>query len=107
MESIMDLWSRLLKDRDFHYPFIDELTVGLTALFRDPILWNTLKKSALKNFAHKEQLDIWHAGCSTAKRYLRWGLCFQKAAFKAKQRLATDINNHFCELPKKENTISV
>jgi chemotaxis protein methyltransferase CheR len=96
MESILSLWSRLLKDRDFIYPFIDQLTVGLTAMFRDPILWTTLKKTGLKNFEHKPQINIWHAGCSTGEEVFTLGIVLHESNLQHKtQALATDLNQSF------------
>jgi chemotaxis protein methyltransferase CheR len=93
MDTVMDLWSRLLKDRDFIYPFIDELTVGLTAMFRDPVLWSTLKNTALKSFEQKENISIWHAGCSTGEEVFTMGIVLSDAGLQYKARaLATDLN---------------
>ncbi len=93
LESVLELWSKLLKDRDFIYPFIDELTVGLTAMFRDPVLWNTLKKSALKKFQEQTQLNIWHAGCSTGEEVFTMGIVLADTNLLGKTKaLATDLN---------------
>ena len=34
--SILELWSKILKDKDFFMQAIDDLTVNLTELFRNP-----------------------------------------------------------------------
>jgi chemotaxis protein methyltransferase CheR len=102
MDSVLDLWSKLLKDRDFIYPFIDELTVGLTAMFRDPILWHTLKKSVLKNFVQKEEIHIWHAGCSTGEEVFTMGVVLSETGLQNKAKaLATDLNQSFLRMAKE------
>jgi chemotaxis protein methyltransferase CheR len=105
MESVLELWSKFLKDREFIYPFIDQLTVGLTAMFRDPILWNTLKKSTLNNhFAQKEELHIWHAGCSTGEEVFTMGIVLSDTGFKDKANaLATDLNQSFIRTAREGN----
>ncbi|PZR33180.1 MAG: hypothetical protein DI538_18475 [Azospira oryzae] len=40
LNAVHELWIKILKDRTFIYPFMDEISVGLTAMFRDPVLWS-------------------------------------------------------------------
>ncbi len=92
LESVHGLWVHLLKDRDFIYPFIDELTVGLTAMFRDPVLWLALKRDVLRTF-QQPTLNIWHAGCSTGEEVFTMGIVLADTNLAGKaQALATDLN---------------
>ena len=36
MSSLLDLWGKVLRDREFFIGCIDDLTVNLTELFRNP-----------------------------------------------------------------------
>jgi chemotaxis protein methyltransferase CheR len=93
LESVHGLWIKLLKEKDFIYPFIDELTVGLTAMFRDPILWTTLKKTVLHSFQEQDSIHIWHAGCSTGEEVFTMGIVLNELNFTNKcNALATDLN---------------
>ncbi len=93
LESIHNLWVKLLKDRSFIYPFIDEVSVGLTSMFRDPVLWRSLRSEALEMLRRKDQIDIWHAGCSTGEEVYSMGIVLQESGLLTKARaLATDIS---------------
>ena len=93
LESIHELWVKLLKDRSFIYPFIDEVSVGLTSMFRDPVLWRALKSEVLETLRQKDQIDIWHAGCSTGEEVYSMGIVLQESGLLRKARgLATDIS---------------
>lgn len=66
MNSMLDLWSSILKDRDFIRMFIDDMTVNLTELFRNPEFWKEIIR-ILPSFSKFKKLRIWHAGCSTGE----------------------------------------
>lgn len=102
LDSTHQLWVRLLKERDFIYPFIDEVAVGLTAMFRDPILWQTLKREALKAIPAKDQLNIWHAGCSTGEEVYSMGIVLQEAGMKIKTKaVASDMSEAALKLAQE------
>ena len=66
MESIIELWSKVLKDSEFFQNAIDDLLVNLTELFRNPDVWIKLRDNILPSIK-KRPLKIWHAGCSTGE----------------------------------------
>ena len=41
--NLMGLWSKIMKDREFLIKYIDDLTVNLTELFRNPEIWIKMK----------------------------------------------------------------
>ena len=93
LDSIHDLWVKLLRDRSFIYPFIDEVSVGLTAMFRDPVLWSYLKEELLETLRPKDQITLWHAGCSTGEEVYTMGIVLQEKGLLTKTRgVATDIS---------------
>ncbi len=93
LESIHNLWVKLLRDRSFIYAFVDEISVGLTAMFRDPVLWRSLRNEVLKTLRPKDQISIWHAGCSTGEEVYSMGIVLQESGLLSKARgLATDIS---------------
>lgn len=67
LDSVYALWRKFLYEQDFIQVFIDEITVGLTELFRNPGMWAFLGKNFLKPLPSDHSLHIWHAGCSTGE----------------------------------------
>ena len=66
MDSLLELWARILRDAEFFSEAIDDLLVNLTELFRNPDVWLMLRDQILDEFKH-QKLKIWHAGCSNGE----------------------------------------
>jgi len=100
--SIQELWIRILRERAFIYTFMNEISVGMTSMFRDPIFWKHLKLHLCKNFATSSQLSIWHAGCSTGEEVYSLGILLSEIEMLSKSvALATDINQDAIEVAKR------
>lgn len=95
LHSIHELWMKILREQEFIFPFMDEISVNLTALFRDSRLWKTLEKTILKDkFQDRESLSVWHAGCSTGEEVYSMGIVLQELNIQHKTTAwATDISN--------------
>ncbi len=94
LETVHNLWVKLLKDQLFVHRFMDEVSVGLTAMFRDPILWRALKADILPKLATNNKISIWHAGCSSGEEVYTMGIVLQESGCQSKSKaIATDISD--------------
>ncbi|MGL1888655.1 MAG: protein-glutamate O-methyltransferase CheR [Reichenbachiella sp.] len=94
MESMADLWERILKEDDFFLNGIDELLVNLTELFRNPDAWVMIRDEILPKFKANKQLDVWHAGCSTGEEIYTMTILLEELGMLYKSKLlATDLSN--------------
>ena len=94
LDGLHDLWFKLLKDRDFIFPFINEITVGMTSLFRDPTMWKDLKDLLRKKIKEKESLKICHAGCSTGEEVYSMAILLDQLGIHNQvTSLAVDLNS--------------
>jgi len=90
--SVHDLWVQFLRDTKFIQIFMNEISVGMTSMFRDPLLWKSLK-SELKSVFNSKGISIWHSGCSTGEEVYSMGILLEELGFnKNSKALATDIN---------------
>lgn len=102
LNAVHELWIKILKDRSFIYSFMDEISVGLTSMFRDPVLWTRLLLLLKKECSEKSQLSIWHAGCSTGEEVYTMGIVLRESGFKGQVKaLATDISNQAMEVARR------
>jgi len=102
IRSIQEVWARILGDHSFIYSFLDEISAGQTAMFRDPILWRKLKVLIADGFFPERELSIWHAGCPTGEEVCTMGIVLKEASFPFPcNALATDISNHAIQTAKK------
>ena len=81
LNAVHELWIKILKDRSFIYSFMDEISVGLTSMFRDTVLWTRLLLLLKKECSEKSQLSIWHAGCSTGEEVYTMGIVLRESGF--------------------------
>ncbi len=89
--SVMDLWLMILKDNSLLQNFMDELSVGLTGMFRDPHMWSTLR-SLLFDYDQSE-ITIWNAGCSTGEEVYTLSIVLQEMNLTEKVKIiASDMN---------------
>jgi chemotaxis protein methyltransferase CheR len=69
--TLTNLLTKLTETPVFVEEFIDELTVNVTEMFRDPGFWKVLREQIIPSIrAGKKQFKIWHAGCSSGEEVL-------------------------------------
>ncbi len=92
MDSIIELWSKVLKDNEFFQNAIDDLLVNLTELFRNPDVWIKLRDNILPEIENKT-LKIWHAGCSTGEEVYTMNIVLDTLGMMNRAKLnATDLS---------------
>lgn len=80
---------------DSHYlkRFVEEITVNVTEMFRDPSFYKALRTEILPVLATYPFIRIWHAGCSTGEEVYSMAILLKEADLLQKSLLyATDIN---------------
>lgn len=93
MDTIIELWSLVLKDKTFFIDAMDDLLVNLTELFRNPDVWLKLKDEILPQYQGKG-LKIWHAGCSTGEEVYTMNIVLEDSGIFPNARLtATDLSS--------------
>ena len=88
-----DLKHALLNDQEFFQDFLEEVTVNVTEMFRDPSFYKALNSQAIPYMASWQQIKIWSAGCSTGEEVYSLSILMQIAGLSAKSFIyGTDIN---------------
>jgi chemotaxis protein methyltransferase CheR len=73
----------LLRKLSDHPPFIneflDELTVNVTEMFRDPSFWRIMREEIVPSILlNHKQFKIWHAGCSSGEEVLSMSILLKE-----------------------------
>lgn len=98
MGSTLDLWSHILRDREFITTFIDDMTVNLTELFRNPEFWEDVIR-ILPEYAKNKRLNIWHAGCSSGEEvYTMAILLHEQGLVHTTRVLGSDLSSRMLAL---------
>ena len=91
--SFAEFRFRLRYDEGFLNRFVEEITVNVTEMFRDPEFYRVLRKDILPLMATKPLIRIWHAGCSTGEEVYSMAILLREANLLHKSLLyATDLN---------------
>jgi chemotaxis protein methyltransferase CheR len=100
--SFAEFRYRLRNDETYLKRFVEEITVNVTEMFRDPSFYETLRKEVLPVLATYPLIRIWHAGCSTGEEVYSMAILLQEADLLKKSLLyATDINPDVLERAKE------
>ncbi|GHN02696.1 chemotaxis protein R [Cytophagales bacterium WSM2-2] len=100
-KSTFELWGKFLHDRNFVFTFMNDISVGMTSMFRDPPFWKTLKGILQRKYSNSREIKIWHAGCSTGEEVYSMGILLKELQMSMKAKaIATDINQEAIAIAK-------
>jgi chemotaxis protein methyltransferase CheR len=96
--SFAEFRYRLYNDPAFVSHFIEEITVNVTEMFRDPQFFKALKTEVFPILATYPLIRIWHAGCSTGEEVYSLAIMLKEANLLHKSLLyATDLSAEVLE----------
>jgi chemotaxis protein methyltransferase CheR len=101
-EHFHEFLSKVRSDPEYYKKMVDEITVNVTEMFRDPAFYNILRNEILPLLGTKPFIRLWHAGCSTGEEVYSMAIMLKEAGLLYKSLIyATDINATVLETAKK------
>ncbi len=92
----------LINNVDFFQEFIDEVTVNVTEMFRDPSFYKALNTEVLPYLSTYQHINLWSAGCSSGEEAYSMAILLQHAGLKDKSFIyGTDINSVMLDQARK------
>jgi chemotaxis protein methyltransferase CheR len=77
--TVDSLLRRLSDHPPFINEFLDELTVNVTEMFRDPSFWRIMREEIIPSILlNHKQFKIWHAGCSSGEEVLSMSILLKE-----------------------------
>jgi len=100
--SVEALLKRLTDSPVFINEFLDELTVNVTEMFRDPSFWRVMREEIIPAIMlNHKQFKIWHAGCSSGEEVLSMCIMLKEMGILQDVTLiATDLDVNILERAK-------
>jgi chemotaxis protein methyltransferase CheR len=99
--SFAEFRFRIRNDDVYLKRFVEEITVNVTEMFRDPSFYQVLRKEVLPTLATYPLIRVWHAGCSTGEEVYSMAILLYEAGLLNKALLyATDLNPDVLEKAK-------
>jgi len=100
-----DFWElrhALINDASFFQEFLEEITVNVTEMFRDPSFYRALKTQVMPYLSTFQRIKIWSAGCSSGEEPYSLAILMQELGYKDKSFIyGTDINTEVLQHAKK------
>jgi chemotaxis protein methyltransferase CheR len=91
--SFAEFRYRVKSDKTYFKRFVEEITVNVTEMFRDPSFYKALREQVLPHLAPLPVIRVWHAGCATGEEVYSMAIILHEAGLLKKSLLyATDIN---------------
>ncbi|WP_312192219.1 protein-glutamate O-methyltransferase CheR [Sphingobacterium sp.] len=98
LASFAELRFALKDNSEFLQHFVEEITVNLTEMFRDPLFFRQLREEILPQLGTYPLIRIWIAGCSTGEEAYSMAILLKEANLDHKSLIyATDINPRVLE----------
>lgn len=91
--SFAELRYRVVHDASYLQRFIEEITVNVTEMFRDPSFYKVLRNEVIPRLGTYPLIRVWIAGCSTGEEAYSIAILLKEANLYHKSLMyATDIN---------------
>src|SRR5690606_25487137 len=86
----------------FQTYFIQEVTVNVTEMFRDPAFYRKLNSDILPYLSSFQRIKIWSAGCSTGEEVYSLAILLKEQQLNERAFIyGTDINSEVLDVAKK------
>jgi chemotaxis protein methyltransferase CheR len=93
LEDISQMQSKILNDKLFAALFLQDLSITVTEMFRDPIFYKSLREKVIPILKTYPFIKIWHAGCSTGEEAYSMAIIMQEEDLYDRTTIyATDFN---------------
>lgn len=100
--TVTDLQNKVLRDRDFFVEFLNDLSINVTELFRDPEFYKSLRENIIPKLRTYAWFKIWHAGCATGEEVYSLAILLQEEGLLDRcQIYATDFNQKVLEIARE------
>lgn len=102
LANIAQMIERVVHDREFFVQLLNDMTVNVTEMFRDPWFYKAFREEVIPQLKTYPFIKIWHAGCSTGEEiYSMAVLLSEEGLYERTQIYATDIDKVVLDKARK------
>ena len=100
--EIDQLGKMILKDEKMFEEFIQQISVTVTEMFRDPPFYNSIRENVVKRLATYPIIKVWIAGCATGEEVYSFAILLKEEGLLSRTLIyATDINQKSLQIAKE------
>ena len=93
LEDVSQIQSMVLKDKTFASQLLQDLSITVTEMFRDPGFYKSLRENVMPILKTYPFIKIWHAGCATGEEAYSMAIIMQEEGLYDRTTIyATDFN---------------
>lgn len=93
LQDIAEVHYAILHDELFAAQFIQDLSITVTEMFRDPFFYQSLREKVIPLLKTYPFIKIWHAGCSTGEEAYSMAIILKEEGLYERSTIyATDFN---------------
>ena len=97
-----DLKHVLVNSPKFFQEFLEEITVNVTEMFRDPAFYKALNSQVIPYLSTYQHIKVWCAGCSSGEEVYSLAILFKEEKLDKKSFIyGTDINTEVLNEARK------
>jgi chemotaxis protein methyltransferase CheR len=102
LRHLGELQHRVIRDPDFFATVLEDLTVRVTSMFRDPAFYRSFRSQVVPVLRTYPLLRIWHCGCATGEEVYADAILLSEAGlYDRTQIYATDMSPQALEHAKQ------
>lgn len=102
IKTISELQNRVLWDKSFFRVLLQDLSINVTEMFRDPEFYKSFRQNVIPNLKTYAHIKVWHAGCSTGEEVYSLAIILKEEKLLSKSQIyATDINKNVLEIARQ------
>lgn len=102
METISELQNKVLWDKSFYSVFLQDLSINVTEMFRDPEFYAAFRQKVIPDLQTYAHIKVWHAGCSSGEEVYSLAIILKEENLLERTRIyATDFNKNVLETARK------
>ena len=102
LENVDELKQKVLHDDTFASLLLQDLSINVTEMFRDPDFYKAMRKKVIPILKTYPFIKIWHAGCSTGEEAYSMAIVLKEEGLYDRTTIyATDFNQNALDLAKE------
>lgn len=102
LSTVTQLQDKILRNREFFGELLNDLSINVTEMFRDPDFYRSLRENIVPKLQTYAYFKAWHAGCATGEEVYSLAILLQEGGLLGRcQVYATDFNRKVLETAKE------
>lgn len=102
IHTVTQLTDQILRDRLLFSALLNDLSINVTEMFRDPDFYKSLRDNIIPKLRTYAFFKVWHAGCSTGEEVYSLAILLKEEGLLDRcQIYATDFNRKVLEIARE------